>query len=331
MKNYSLLSHNTFGIEAKAANFFEYDSVAELKSLLASKVVTFPILHIGQGSNLLFTKDFEGTILHSRIKDVQILSENNEKIFVRVGAGMLWDDFVKFCVEHGWYGAENLSYIPGEVGASAVQNIGAYGVEVKNLIDSVETVNIEGEEKVYSVETCEYTYRNSIFKQVSMKNVFITHVNFSLNKTPCYQLDYGSIRNEIAKYSELNLAALRCAIIEIRMKKIPDPRLLGNAGSFFMNPIILKKQFEDLVRNYPSMPHYDIDDLHVKIPAGWLIEQCGWKGKTLGRAAVYDKQALVLVNLGGATAKDIIDLAEAVRISVYDKFQINIQPEVIYI
>lgn len=331
MKNYSLLSHNTFGIEAKAANFFEYDSVAELKSLLASKVVTFPILHIGQGSNLLFTKDFEGTILHSRIKDVQILSENNEKIFVRVGAGMLWDDFVKFCVDHGWYGAENLSYIPGEVGASAVQNIGAYGVEVKNLIDSVETVNIEGEEKVYSVETCEYTYRNSIFKQVSMKNVFITHVNFSLNKTPCYQLDYGSIRNEIAKYSELNLATLRCAIIEIRMKKIPDPRLLGNAGSFFMNPIILKKQFEDLVRDYPSMPHYDIDDLHVKIPAGWLIEQCGWKGKTLGRAAVYDKQALVLVNLGGATAKDIIDLAEAVRISVYDKFQVNIQPEVIYI
>lgn len=331
MKNYSLLSHNTFGIEAKAANFFEYDSVAELKSLLASKVVTFPILHIGQGSNLLFTKDFEGTILHSRIKDVQILSENNEKIFVRVGAGMLWDDFVKFCVEHGWYGAENLSYIPGEVGASAVQNIGAYGVEVKNLIDSVETVNIEGEEKVYSVETCEYTYRNSIFKQVSMKNVFITYVNFLLNKTPCYQLDYGSIRNEIAKYSELNLATLRCAIIEIRMKKIPDPRLLGNAGSFFMNPIILKKQFEDLVRNYPSMPHYDIDDLHVKIPAGWLIERCGWKGKTLGRAAVYDKQALVLVNLGGATAKDIIDLAEAVRISVYDKFQINIQPEVIYI
>lgn len=331
MKNYSLLSHNTFGIEAKAANFFEYDSVAELKSLLASKVVTFPILHIGQGSNLLFTKDFEGTILHSRIKDVQILSENNEKIFVRVGAGMLWDDFVKFCVEHGWYGTENLSYIPGEVGASAVQNIGAYGVEVKNLIDSVETVNIEGEEKVYSVETCEYTYRNSIFKQVSMKNVFITYVNFSLNKTPCYQLDYGSIRNEIAKYSELNLATLRCAIIEIRMKKIPDPRLLGNAGSFFMNPIILKKQFEDLVRNYPSMPHYDIDDLHVKIPAGWLIERCGWKGKILGRAAVYDKQALVLVNLGGATAKDIIDLAEAVRISVYDKFQINIQPEVIYI
>lgn len=331
MKNYSLLSHNTFGIEAKAANFFEYDSVAELKSLLASKVVTFPILHIGRGSNLLFTKDFEGTILHSRIKDVQILSENNEKIFVRVGAGMLWDDFVKFCVECGWYGAENLSYIPGEVGASAVQNIGAYGVEVKNLIDSVETVNIEGEEKVYSVETCEYTYRNSIFKQVSMKNVFITHVNFSLNKTPCYQLDYGSIRNEIAKYSELNLATLRCAIIEIRMKKIPDPRLLGNAGSFFMNPIILKKQFEDLVRDYPSMPHYDIDDLHVKIPAGWLIEQCGWKGKTLGRAAVYDKQALVLVNLGGATAKDIIDLAEAVRISVYDKFQVNIQPEVIYI
>lgn len=331
MKNYSLLSHNTFGIEAKAANFFEYDSVAELKSLLASKVVTFPILHIGQGSNLLFTKDFEGTILHSRIKDVQILSENNEKIFVRVGAGMLWDDFVKFCVEYGWYGAENLSYIPGEVGASVVQNIGAYGVEVKNLIDSVETVNIEGEVKVYSVETCEYTYRNSIFKQVSMKNVFITHVNFSLNKTPCYQLDYGSIRNEIAKYSELNLATLRCAIIEIRMKKIPDPRLLGNAGSFFMNPIILKKQFEDLVRDYPSMPHYDIDDLHVKIPAGWLIEQCGWKGKTLGRAAVYDKQALVLVNLGGATAKDIIDLAEAVRISVYDKFQVNIQPEVIYI
>ena len=331
MKNYSLLSHNTFGIEVKATNFLEYDSVDELKSLLATNSVTFPVLHIGQGSNLLFTQDFEGTILHSRIKDVQILSESNEKISVRVGAGMLWDDFVKLCVERGWYGAENLSYIPGEVGASAVQNIGAYGVEVKDLIESVETVNIEGKERIYSVDTCGYAYRKSIFKQSNMESVFITHVNFSLNKIPCYQLGYGSIRDEIAKYSELNLVTLRCAIIKMRMEKIPDPKLLGNAGSFFMNPIIFKKQFEGLVRNYPSMPYYDIDGIRVKIPAGWLIEQCGWKGKALGRAAVYDKQSLVLDNLGGASARDIVDLAEAVRISVYDKFQINIEPEVIYI
>ncbi len=331
MKNYSLLSHNTLGIEAKAANFLEYDSVGELKSLLAAKSITCPFLHIGQGSNLLFTKDYEGTILHSRIMDMQILSENDKSISVRVGAGVLWDDFVAHCVEREWYGAENLSYIPGEVGASAVQNIGAYGVEVKDLIDSVETVNIEGKEKKYPVDTCGYAYRKSIFKQPCMKSVFITHVTFTLSKFPCYKLDYGSIREELAKYSELNLSTVRRVIIEIRTKKLPDPKLLGNAGSFFMNPIILKSQFEDLICDFPLMPHYDIDDIYVKIPAGWLIEQCGWKGKALGRAAVYDKQALVLVNLGGATAKDIVDLADAVRASVHNKFQIDIQPEVNYI
>ena len=328
MKNCSLLSHNTFGIDVTAANFLEYGSVNELKSLLAAKSVTSPFLHIGQGSNLLFTGNFEGTVLHSCINDIQILFEDDKHVTVRVGAGMPWDDFVAFCVGNGWYGAENLSYIPGEVGASAVQNIGAYGVEAKDLIDSVETVNIEGIEKKYTVDMCGYAYRKSIFKQPRMKSVFITYVNFSLSKQPCYKLDYGSIRAELAKYPALDLPTLRRVIIDIRMAKLPDPKIIGNAGSFFMNPIVSRALFEKLICEYPSMPHYVIDEDSVKIPAGWLIEQCGWKGKALGRAAVYDKQALVLVNLGGATGQEVLGLAEAVRASVYDKFHIDIHPEV---
>lgn len=331
MKNYSLLAHNTFGLDVKAANFLEYSSVGELKVLLDAKSVTSPFIHIGQGSNLLFTKDFEGTVLHSCIKDMQVLSEDDRHVLVRVGAGMLWDDFVALCVDRSWYGAENLSYIPGEVGASAVQNIGAYGVEVKDLVYCVETIDIRGKEKTYTVEMCEYAYRKSIFKQPCMKSTFITYVTFSLSKRPCYKLDYGSIRDELTKYPLLNLQTLRRVIIDIRTAKLPDPKILGNAGSFFMNPIIPRTQFETLLCTYPMMPHYDVDENWVKIPAGWLIEQCGWKGKALGKAAVYDKQALVLVNLGGATSKDILNLSEAVRTSVYDRFRIEIQPEVNFV
>lgn len=331
MKDYSLLAHNTFGVEVKTTDFLEYASVEELKDLIVAGAIKTPILHIGQGSNLLFTKDFEGTVLHSRINTVQVVAEDNLHVVVRVGAGMLWDDFVVLCIERGWYGAENLSYIPGEVGASAVQNIGAYGVEVKDLIKSVETIDILGNEKIYTVDMCGYAYRKSIFKQPSMKLTFVTYVNFVLSKLPCYKLDYGAIRDELAKYSGLELATIRRVIIDIRTAKLPDPKKLGNAGSFFMNPIIPRKQFDALLCKFPTLPHYDLDESHVKIPAAWLIEECGWKGKALGRAGVYDKQALVLVNLGGATGKEILDLAEAIRVSVADRFQIDIQPEVCFI
>ena len=325
---YSLLPYNTFGIDVNASRFLEYASVAELKEYIAQGAVTTPFLHIGGGSNLLFTKDYDGLILHSRIGGIEVTAENSQTVSLRVGAGVVWDDFVACCVEHGWYGAENLSLIPGEVGASAVQNIGAYGVEVKDLITAVETVNIQGYERVYSVEECEYAYRNSIFKRPENKSVFVTYVHFRLSKEERYTLDYGTIRQELAKYPAPTLPIVRKVIIEIRESKLPDPKVTGNAGSFFMNPIVAKEKLEALQRDYPRIPYYELPDGRVKIPAGWMIDQCGWKGKSLGPAAVHDKQALVLVNRGGAKGSDVIALSDAVRASVRDKFGIDIHPEV---
>ena len=325
---YSLLPYNTFGIDVSASRFLEYASVAELKEYIAQGAVTTPFLHIGGGSNLLFTKDYDGLILHSRIGGIEVTAEDSQTVSLRVGAGVVWDDFVACCVEHGWYGAENLSLIPGEVGASAVQNIGAYGVEVKDLITAVETVNIQGYERVYSVEECEYAYRNSIFKRPENKSVFVTYVRFRLSKEERYTLDYGTIRQELAKYPAPTLPIVRKVIIEIRESKLPDPKVTGNAGSFFMNPIVAKEKLEALQRDYPRIPYYELPDGRVKIPAGSMIHQWGWKGKSLGPAAVHDKQALVLVNRGGAKGSDIIALSDAVRASVRDKFGIDIHPEV---
>ena len=330
-QKYSLLSHNTFGIDVSAACFLEYASVDELRGLIGSGRVTSPYLHIGGGSNLLFTKDYEGTILHSRIGGVEVVAETDDDIVVRVGAGVVWDDFVDYGVQRHWYGVENLSLIPGEVGASAVQNIGAYGVEVKDLIVRVETLNIEGKEHVYDVTECGYSYRDSIFKRPENKSVFVTYVSFRLSKREHYTLDYGTIRRELEKYPGGTLDVVRRVIIAIREEKLPDPRVMGNAGSFFMNPIVGREQFEALQAEYPQMPFYEIDTDRVKIPAGWMIDQCGWKGKALGPAAVHDKQALVLVNRGGAKGADVIALSDAVRASVRAKFGIDIHPEVNFI
>ena len=322
---------NTFGLDVEAAVFLEYGSVEELEKLIADGRITSPYLHIGGGSNLLFTGNYEGVILHSRIGGVEVMAENEEKVLVRVGASVVWDDFVAYCTERGWYGTENLSLIPGEVGAAAVQNIGAYGVEVKGLISSVETVNIQGMKHVYQVDACNYSYRNSIFKNPEMKQVFVTYVCFSLSKKEHYTLDYGTIRQELEKYPKVDLKTLRRVIIDIRESKLPDPKLLGNAGSFFMNPVVSREVFEALREEYPQMPFYEMGTDRIKIPAGWMIDQCGWKGKALGPAAVHDRQALVLVNRGGATGADIVALSDAVRASVREKFGIDIHPEVNFI
>lgn len=322
---------NTFGIEVTADRFLEYDSEEELKELIAAGRIAVPYLHVGSGSNLLFITDYKGTVLHSRIHSIEMTAEDKEDVWVRVGAGVVWDDFVAYCVDRRWYGAENLSLIPGEVGASAVQNIGAYGVEVKDLITSVETINLEGEKRIYCVDECGYAYRKSVFKQPETKSLFVTYVNFRLSKKEHYTLDYGTIRQELARYPQADLHTLRRVIIEIRQSKLPDPEKLGNAGSFFMNPVVPRMQFEALQRMFPTMPYYDVDARHVKIPAGWMIEQCGWKGKALGPAAVHEKQALVLVNLGGAKGADIVALSDAVRASVRKKFGMDIYPEVNFI
>lgn len=330
-ENYPLLSHNTFGMDVTASCFLEYRSVGELRQWIADGCITSPYLHIGSGSNLLFTKNYEGVVLHSCIDSIERVEETATNVSLRVGAGVVWDDFVAYCVEHNWYGVENLSLIPGEVGASAVQNIGAYGVEVKDLITTVETINIRGEESLYRVEDCGYAYRDSLFKRTDMKDVFVTYVTFRLSKEAQYKLDYGTIRQELENYPALTLANVRHAIIAIREAKLPDPQVMGNAGSFFMNPIVPRAKLEALQQEYPRIPFYELDADRVKIPAGWMIDQCGWKGKALGPAAVHDKQALVLVNRGGATGADIIALSDAVRASVKAQFGIDIHPEVNFI
>lgn len=331
---YSLLPHNTFGMDVRAARFVEYSSEEELRAFLkAEKETLRPFLHIGTGSNLLFGGDYDGIILHSGIRGYEIVSETDEAVEIRVGACEVWDDFVAYAVAHGWYGAENLSLIPGEVGASAVQNIGAYGVEVKDLIVSVETIEVAtGEKRRFTNAGCRYAYRSSIFKHELKGQYIVTYVTYRLGKRPVFHLDYGNIRAELERRGcGVTLESVREVVIAIRESKLPDPKVLGNAGSFFMNPIVPRARFESLLAEYPDMPHYPVDEDRVKIPAGWMIDRCGWKGKALGRAAVHDKQALVLVNLGGATGEDVMRLAEAVVRSVHDTFGIDIHPEVNYI
>ena len=272
-------------------------------------------------------------ILHSAIKGYTVVKETEEEVEVRVGAGEVWDDFVAYTVANGWYGAENLSLIPGEVGASAVQNIGAYGVEAKDLIVSVDTFGLEtGEERRFMREECRYAYRESVFKQELKGKYAVTFVTYRLKKHPVFHLEYGNIRAELEKQGcQVDLENVRRIIIAIRQAKLPDPKVLGNAGSFFMNPVVPKMQFEALLAQYPDMPHYPVDDAHVKIPAGWMIDRCGWKGKRVGHAGVHEKQALVLVNCGGATGKEVMHLAEEIVASVRERFGVTIRPEVNYI
>ena len=332
--NCSLLPYNTFGMDVKASRFVEYASVEELRGLWnAEREAVARALHIGGGSNLLFASDYEGLILHSAIKGYTVVKETEEEVEVRVGAGEVWDDFVAYTVANGWYGAENLSLIPGEVGASAVQNIGAYGVEAKDLIVSVDTFGLEtGEERRFMQEECRYAYRESVFKQELKGKYAVTFVTYRLKKHPVFHLEYGNIRAELEKQGcQVDLENVRRIIIAIRQAKLPDPKVLGNAGSFFMNPVVPKMQFEALLAQYPDMPHYPVDDAHVKIPAGWMIDRCGWKGKRVGHAGVHEKQALVLVNCGGATGKEVMHLAEGIVASVRERFGVTIRPEVNYI
>ena len=321
-------------MDVKASLFIEYDSVEELKQILRD----YPLegdrwLHIGAGSNLLFTGDYPGIVLHSCICGFEVVAEDAEAVIVRVGAGEVWDDFVAYAVSNEWYGAENLSLIPGEVGASAVQNIGAYGVEAKDLIVEVETIEVAtGKECIFRNEECGYAYRESVFKLSLKRQHIVTKVSYRLRKTPSYHLDYGNVCAELEKSGcALTLSNVREGIIKIREAKLPDPKVQGNAGSFFMNPIIPYAQFEALSARYPQMPHYEVDAQRVKIPAAWMIDQCGWKGKQMGRAGVHHKQALVLVNLGGATGKEVIRLSEEIQKSVSDKFGVSISPEVNFI
>ncbi|MBQ6209369.1 MAG: UDP-N-acetylmuramate dehydrogenase [Prevotella sp.] len=332
LTDYSLLPHNTFGIDVRCKRFVEFATVGELEAVLRSLTDDDnPLLLLGGGSNLLLTSDFSGTVIHSAIKGIEVVGETSQHVSLRVGSGETFDDVVAYCVEKGYYGIENLSKIPGEVGASAVQNIGAYGVEVKDLIEWVDALEVKtGLPVSFSNADCQYGYRQSRFKQDWKDRFVITHVTYRLSKQFAPYLDYGNIRGALAERGIDNPTAteLRKVIIDIRDAKLPDPKVQGNAGSFFMNPIVPKEKYVELAALYPDMPHYYVDEQHEKIPAGWMIDQCGWKGRALGRAGVHGKQALVLVNRGGATGNDIVNLCEAIRKDVFERFGIEINPEV---
>lgn len=332
-KNSSLLPFNTFGIDVNADYLIEYSTVEELEEILKSDLLrSNRHLQVGKGSNLLFICDFKGVILQSQIKSIQVIAEDLKSVYVEVGAGVDWDDFVAFAVQNGWGGVENLSFIPGEVGASAVQNIGAYGVEVQDVIEQVNAVEIENVElKSFSNSECQYGYRESIFKSKLKGKFIIVSVVFRLEKIPTFKLNYQHLEQEVINNGNIQLENIRETVIAIRKSKLPDPAEIGNAGSFFMNPVISKSLFDKLHIENPDMPHYFVSQTEEKIPAGWLIEQCGWKGERIGNAGVHDKQALVLVNLGGATGEEIVHLANKIQQSVKEKFGIELKPEVNYI
>ena len=327
LRDYSLLAHNTFGIDARCSRFLEYETAAEAQQVAEIlRDTSLPYIIIGGGSNLLLTRDYPGIVVHSAVKGWDIAGCR-----MACGSGETWDDMVDISLRNGLYGAENLSLIPGDVGASAVQNIGAYGAEAKDFIREIHAVEIAtGRLCIIDRDDCRYGYRQSRFKQEWKDRFLITMVVYEFSDTFQPRLDYGNIRGELERQgiAEPTARQLRQVIIDIRNAKLPDPKHQGNAGSFFMNPVVSRQKYEQLAAQYPQMPHYTVDADHEKIPAGWMIEQCGWKGRSMGRAGVHAKQALVLVNLGGATGQEIVDLCNAVLCDVSDKFGIDIHPEV---
>lgn len=307
----------------------EWSTPEELISQLQD--IEKPVLMIGGGSNLLFMGDFNGTVIHSTISTIEVLGHTGDNVHVKVGSGVVWDDFVAWCTVNGLWGVENLSAIPGEVGAAAVQNIGAYGVEAKDVIDTVQTICLEdGSERDFSNADCKYAYRQSIFKNELKGQYAVAYVIFKLSRKPQPKLGYGALGQEVERLGGPTLNNIRQAVISIRDSKLPDPKILGNAGSFFMNPVVTGQEFDIIRNNHPDVPSYPAPG-GIKVPAGWLIEKCGWKGRSLGPAAVYDKQALVLVNKGGATGADIKHLADAIIADVKQKFGITLSTEVNYI
>ena len=330
-KNFDLKNLNSFNISAKTKYFYRFSSIKELQNIIEyNKIFKEKTIILGGGSNILFTKDFDGLIIKNEIKGVNIQSESPRHVTIEVGAGENWHNFVKWSVTNNLSGIENLALIPGSVGATPIQNIGAYGMEVKNTIKKVYYFDIETlSEKVLTNKECDFKYRDSIFKNKFKNKFIITKVVFCLNKEHANNSNYGVINEELNKLKmEPSLKSIFKAVINIRNQKLPDPKKLGNSGSFFKNPIIENKKFQKLKQSYPNIVGYPIKNGDIKIAAGWLIEKAGWKGYTEGSAGVHKKQALVLVNYGQATGKDILNLSFKIKDSVKEKFDIEITPEV---
>jgi len=329
-ENFSLKPYNTFGIDAKARHFSAFSNIEQLKELAThhSPLTTFIL---GGGSNILFTKDFDGQVLKNDIRGIAKINEDDEYVYVKVGAGENWHQFVLFCIQNNWQGIENLSLIPGNVGASPMQNIGAYGVEVREVFLELNAFHLqEKSTHKFNLVDCEFGYRESVFKKKYKDQFVILDVTYRLNKIPRYNTSYGAVEKELEqmKVRALNIAAISQAIINIRTSKLPDPAVIGNAGSFFKNPSVSKERFEDLKARFQNMIGYENFDGTIKLAAGWLIEQCGWKGFRKGDAGCYEKQALVLVNYGKATGGEIYDLSEEILRSVRNKFGVDLEREV---
>ncbi len=332
--DYSLKSLNTFGLDVKTTCYINVPTTEDALDILKSKTKKSykkPLLVLGGGSNLLFQNDFTGTVIHPTMQGIEVSGETKEDVYLRAGAGVSWDDFVAYCVENGWGGVENLSHIPGNVGASPVQNIGAYGVEAKDSIISVRGIYLDRHETfTFDNPSCCFGYRNSIFKHELKGKVLITHVSFRLSKKPAFITHYGNVHDELISSfgGEVNLVNIRKAIISIRQQKLPEPEVLGSAGSFFKNPTVPKAKADFLKKEFPNIPCYPTTNGEVKLAAGWLIEQCGWKGKRVGNVGVYPQQALVLVNYGDAKGSEIVELSKEIQQSVKQKFAVTLEPEV---
>jgi UDP-N-acetylmuramate dehydrogenase len=329
-QNHSLKKLHTFGTQAHAEELVVLESREEIITYIrGNDLKDKPLLILGEGSNILFSGDFNGRVLKIDNKGIKKLSEDDKYVIVKVEAGENWDEFVSFCVDQSWGGLENLSLIPGHVGTSPIQNIGAYGVEMNEYFLELEAIDIEtGETSTFSNDECRFSYRNSIFKQVAKSRYIILSVTWQLNKNPSPILKYIHLKNELKGRDPITIRDVREAVIRIRQSKLPDPADIGNAGSFFKNPVISNELLEELEEKYRGIPCFPVDKENSKVPAAWLIEMCGWRGKRVGDAGVYDKQALVLVNWGKATGKDILALAEQIRTSVFDRFGIELEPEV---
>ncbi len=332
-ENVSLKSFNTFGIEARARYFVRVQTPGELRAVLANPAYRpLPKLILGGGSNVLFINDaFDGLVIKIDIKGIAVLEETEGSVLLEVGAGEVWHDLVMHTIEKGYSGLENLSLIPGTVGAAPMQNIGAYGVEIKETFDSLEALHLEsGEIRRFTNAECRFGYRESVFKHELKGQYIITSVRFRLSKMPVFHTSYGAIQDTLREMGvgELSVKAISEAVCRIRRSKLPDPAQIGNAGSFFKNPEIPKAQYDALKAQYPDIPGYITSQDLVKVPAGWLIEQCGWKGKIVGDTGVHKLQALVLVNYGNAKGREIKALAEQVQQSVQERFGIRLTPEV---
>ncbi|WP_421774857.1 UDP-N-acetylmuramate dehydrogenase [Gracilimonas sp.] len=330
-ENFNLSDYNTMGIAAKARYFCSVQSIEALQSLLAdSRFQDTPNFMMGGGSNVLFIRDYDGLVIHMDIKGISIDQEDGEDITLNVGAGENWHNLVLHSVEKGWGGIENLSLIPGSVGAAPIQNIGAYGVELEEVFESLEAVEVKtGELKSFNKEECRFGYRDSIFKN-ELKGLFvITGVKLKLQKSPKVNTSYRALSDKLEEKGIRNpsIKDISKAVIEIRQSKLPDPAEIGNTGSFFKNPVISKEQFDELQSTYPDIPSYPAGD-KIKVPAAWLIDQCGWKGKRFGDAGVHKMQALVIVNYGNATGEEIWNLAQRIQVSVKERFGVSLTPEV---